>query len=364
MKNYPVVDVHTHINPPDVPNWNKQFGKDGFLWIKKNNGCGCGATIFNPDGSLFRKIEDNCFDPKARIPECDTAKVDVQVLSPVPGLGFNYDADPEDCFVVAKHTNDHLASVVKENPKRFVGLGTLPMQAPKLAIKELHRIKEIGLVGVEIGSHIESWNLDHPDLMPVYQEMEKLDMALFVHPWDMEPKERLAKHWSAWLVGMPFETSLAIFKMITGGVFDKVPGLKVCFAHGGGSFPVLVGRWNQGYRMRGDLVATDCQKRPEDYLGHFWVDSLVHNPLVMDLLMKLVGPEKIVLGTDYPFPLGELYEPVKEGGGLDYAAGRLVRSMKLDEKTEAQILGLSALDWLGLEAEQFVETKEKVSKKS
>lgn len=356
-----VVDVHAHINPPNLPDFNKQFepydGFNGFLFVNKNDGCGCGATIFNPDGSLFREIKDNCFDPEARIPECDQAGVHVQVLSPVPGLAFNYAARAEDCLTVAKFTNDHLAQVVKKHPKRFVGLGTIPMQSPKLAIEELKRIKDIGLTGVEIGSRVNRWNLDNPELLPVFKEMAKLDLPVFIHPWDMEPQDRLKEHWAAWLVGMPFETSLAIFSMITGGVFDNVPDLKACFAHGGGSMPVLTGRWDQGYRMRGDLVATDCSKKPSEYLGHFWTDSLVHNKLVLKLLVEMVGEDKVTLGTDYPFPLGELYEPVAEGKGLDYAAGRLIRDAGLPDDQQAKLLGENAFNWLGLKKEDFLSAQ-------
>src|SRR5207244_4658177 len=171
---------------------------------------------------------------------------------------FSYWAKPQDTCDLARLLNDHLAEVVRQFPRRFVGLGTLPLQAPDLAIRELERCrKDLGLQGIEIGSHVNDWNLDHPALFPVFEAAQQLGAAVFVHPWDMLAKERMSKYWLAWLVGMPAETALAICSLIFGGVLERLPRLRVCFAHGGGGFPGTFGRIEHGFQVRPDLCAVD-----------------------------------------------------------------------------------------------------------
>ena len=229
-------------------------------------------------------------------------------------------------------------------PRRFIGLGTLPMQAPELAIREMARcVKELGLAGVEIGSHVNDWNLSDPRLFPVFQAAEELGAAVFVHPWDMMGKEKMEKYWLPWLVGMPAETSLAICSMIFGGVLERLPRLRVAFAHGGGAFPATIGRIEHGFQVRPDLCAVDNPVNPREYLGRFYLDSLVHDARMLQYLIELVGEQRIALGSDYPFPLGEA-EP-----------GKLIEAMvQLTPETKARLLGGSALEWLNLPQDTFL----------
>jgi aminocarboxymuconate-semialdehyde decarboxylase len=254
---------------------------------------------------------------------------------------FSYWAKPQHTLEISKFLNDHIAGIIHDFPKRFVGLGTLPMQAPDLAVKELERCKEIGLKGIEIGSHINDWNLENENLHPVYEAAQELDMAIFVHPWDMMGKEKMEKYWLPWLVGMPAETSLAICSMIFGGIFEKFPKLRVAFAHGGGSFPATIGRIEHGFKVRPDLCAIDNDKNPKEYLGKFWLDSLVHDQKMLDYIVNLVGENRVALGTDYPFPLGEL-EP-----------GKLIHSMPYTDEKKEMLLSGSALEWLNMKKEDF-----------
>jgi aminocarboxymuconate-semialdehyde decarboxylase len=290
------------------------------------------------DGKFFREIHDNCWDPQVRIKECNHFKVDVQVLSTVPVM-FSYWAKPLDCLAISEFLNDHIAQICERYPDRFIGLGTVPLQAPDLAIKELHRcMKDLKLAGVQIGSHVNDWNLSDENLFPFFEEAEKLGAAIFIHPWDMMGQEKMRKYWLPWLVGMPAETSLAICSMIFGGVFERLPKLRVAFAHGGGSFPASIGRIEHAFKVRPDLCAIDNNVHPKNYLGKFYLDSLVHEADVLRYLIKLIGSDKIALGTDYPFPLGEL------------VPGELINSMPdLSQEVKENLLGNSAFQWLNIE---------------
>lgn len=332
------IDIHSHIMPEHMPKWADRFGYGGFISLNHHKPC-CARMMM--DDKFFREIEDNCWSAERRMKDCDHTHVDVQVLSTIPVL-FNYWAKGKDCYDVARFLNDHIAGIVEKYPKRFIGLGTLPMQTPELAIKEMERCMKIGLRGVEIGTHINDWNLSDEVLFPVFQAAEQLDAAIFVHPWDMMGKSKMEKYWLPWLVAMPAETSLAICSMIFGGVFERLPKLKVAFAHGGGSFPATVSRVEHGFDVRPDLCAIDNDKNPKSYLGKFFVDSLVHDPKMLDYLIELIGPNRIALGSDYPFPLGE------------HVPGKLIESMKYSDDVTELLLSGSALEWLGLEKSLFV----------
>ena len=332
------IDIHTHILPENIPSFKEKFGYGGFVSLDHHKPC-CAKMMM--DDKFFREVDDNCWSDEARIKECDKLGVDVQVLSTVPVM-FSYWAKDKDTLVVAEFLNDHIADIVKRNPKRFIGLGTVPMQNPDLAIQELIRCKELGLRGIQIGSHINDWNLDRAELFPIFQKCEELEMSIFVHPWDMMGKDKMEKYWLPWLVGMPAETSLAICSMIFGGVFERLPNLKVAFAHGGGSFPATIGRIEHGFNVRPDLCAIDNNVNPRDYLGNFYLDSLVHEPKMLDFIVDIMGEDKICLGTDYPFPLGEL-EP-----------GKLINEMNYTNAKKAKLLAENALNWLGINKEDFI----------
>lgn len=331
------IDVHTHILPRDIPRWKEKFGYGGFIELDHHKPC-C-ARMLKDDGTFFREIEDNCWSPERRIEECDNFGVNVQVLSTVPVM-FSYWAKSSDGAEISEFLNDGIAEIVLKYPKRFIGLGTVPLQDTNLSIKELERCKEIGLVGVQIGSNVNQLNLGEPQFYEFFQACEELSMAVFVHPWEMLGEKDMQKYWLPWLVGMPAETSRAICSMIFAGVLERLPNLRICFAHGGGSFPYTLGRIEHGFEVRSDLFP-DNKVNPREYLGKFWLDSLVHDAAMLEYLVRLVGADNIALGTDYPFPLGEL-EP-----------GKLIETSAFDAETKAKMLHGAALSWLNLNAEAF-----------
>jgi aminocarboxymuconate-semialdehyde decarboxylase len=326
------IDIHSHILPKNIPDFRKKFGYGEFITLDhyKPN---CAKMM--QGGKFFREVKSNSWDADVRTSEYNKYQVKKQVISTVPVL-FCYWAKGEDGLEISRFLNDDIAKTVNNSPDNYFGLGTLPLQDPELAKEELRRcMKELHLQGIEIGTHINNWNLNDENLFPVFKEAEKLGASIFVHPWDMMGQEKMQKYWLPWLVGMPAETSLAICSMIFGGVFEKLPKLRVAFAHAGGSFPGTIGRIEHGFNVRPDLVAVDNKKNPRDYMGKFWVDSLTHDPTQLQIVMNLFGEDKIALGTDYPFPLGEL-EP-----------GKLIESMDLSQEQKRKILGKNALDWLG-----------------
>jgi aminocarboxymuconate-semialdehyde decarboxylase len=332
------IDIHTHILPENIPNWKKKFGYGGFIHLEHHKPC-CARMM--QDDKFFREVEDNCWSAEKRMLECDHHQVNVQVLSTVPVM-FSYWAKAQDCMELSQFLNDHIAEIVQRYPKRFVGLGTIPLQAPELAIKELERCKKIGLVGVQIGSHVNEWNLNDANLFPVFEACAELGMSVFVHPWEMMGQEKMQRYWLPWLVGMPAETSLAICSMIFGGVFERLPNLRVAFAHGGGSFPSTIGRIEHGFECRPDLVAIDNNVNPRNYIGKFYLDSLVHEPKMLEFIVDLFGANRIALGSDYPFPLGE------------NVPGKLIREMNFDNTTKELLLSGAALEWLNLRKEIFI----------
>lgn len=329
------IDVHTHLLPPELPRWADRFGYGGFLRIDHH--APCKARMLRDDGTLFREIDDTCWDAAVRLRDCDERNIGVQVLSTVPVL-FSYWAQPADGAEIARFLNDHLAEVVQRHPHRFVGLGTLPLQAPDLAVAELERcVLDLGLRGVQIGSHVGPWNLDAVELRPVFQRAAELGAAVFVHPWDMMGQAEMTRYWLPWLVGMPAEGARAACSLIFGGVLEQLPDLRVCLAHGGGAFAFTFGRIQHGYDARPDLCAVDNPHPPSAYLGRFWVDSLVHDPLALRLILDRFGSHRIVVGSDYPFPLGEAWP------------GQGIEDLQLQPQDQRRIFVDNALEWLGLD---------------
>ncbi len=255
---------------------------------------------------VFRQIEPNCYRSEDRYRDMDRTGIDKQVLSTIPVL-FNYWAKPTDALETARFLNDHLAETVQQNTERFIGLGTVPLQDTGLAIQEMERcVRELKLAGVEIGTNVNGLNLSEQRFRDFFAAAEKLNCAIFIHPWEMMGEDQMQDYWLPWLVGMPAETTRAICSLIFGGIFDSFPKLRVAFAHGGGSFAYTLGRIQHGFEARPDLVAKDNPIPPNRYLGKFWVDSLVHDRKALSFLIDSMGQKAVCFGSDYPFPLGDL----------------------------------------------------------
>lgn len=346
------IDLHTHILPRDWPDLAQRYGYGREMFIRPEHATeGRKPCMRMIQGDrLFRRVWPNCYEPDAVLDECRRNGVDVQVACTVPVM-FSYWAEPGDTADLARLLNDDLAETCRAHPPRpgepgFIGLAHVPLNDTDLAIKELERgVNDLGFPGAQIGSHLEpneftgrahDLNLDDPSLFPFFEAAQDLGAAIFVHPWAMLGMKEMPKYWLPWLVGMPAETCRAICGVIFSGMLDKLPSLRIGFAHGGGTFPFTIGRIEHGYNTRPDLVAVDGAHNPRDYLGRFYVDTAVHDPLALQTLIDLIGPDRIAMGSDYPFPLGE-HEP-----------GALVESMGLADATKARMLAGSAIEFLGL----------------
>ncbi|NOT76541.1 MAG: amidohydrolase [Cyclobacteriaceae bacterium] len=331
------IDSHTHILPKKMPNWSDKFGYGDFIYLQHHRK---GYANMMRGNQFFREIKENCWNAELRIKEYEEFNTQVQVVCTIPVM-FSYWAKPSDCLELSKFLNDHIGKLVAKYPRNYVGLGTLPMQDTELAVEEVARCKKIGLHGIQIGSNINDENLNEERFFPIFEACEKQGMAVLVHPWNMMGEKNMSRYWLPWLVGMPAETSRAACSMIFGGIFERLPKLRVNFAHAGGSFLPTIGRIQHGFECRPDLVAIDNPVDPKKYLGKFWVDSITHDPLMLEYVIKMVGSNRITLGSDYPFPLGDL------------EIGKFIEDSDFPKKVKEDIFVNATLEWLNIPKKRF-----------
>lgn len=336
------IDMHTHILPERLPDFAKKFGYGDFIHLMHNAD---GSANMMKGDKFFRRIQANCWDPELRKREYAPFKTQVQVVCTIPVM-FSYWAKAEDTLALAEYLNDDLAELSANDPQHYLGLGTLPMQDADLAVKELERCKDIGLVGIQIGSNINDKNLSEPEFFPIFEAAQELDMAIMVHPWNMMGMEQMSKYWLPWLVGMPAETSRAACSLIFGGVLERLPQLRVCFSHAGGSFLATIGRIEHGFNCRPDLVAIHNNVNPRRYIGEFWVDCITHDADMLNYILKMQGSKRVCLGSDYPFPLGDL------------EIGAFIEEMDLPTETVEDIFCNSTLEWLNIDKDRFINKEQ------
>jgi aminocarboxymuconate-semialdehyde decarboxylase len=334
------IDMHTHILPEKLPDFAQKFGYGDFIQLTHHKK---GSARMMQGNRFFREIKSNCWNPEERIQEYATHNTQVQVVCTIPVM-FSYFAKPKDGMAVSQFLNDDIAKHTKAYPRNYIGLGTIPMQDPKIAVKELIRMKnELGFKGIQIGSNINGKNLHETAFYPIWEACEDLDLAVLVHPWNMMGFDEMKRYWLPWLVGMPAETSRALCSMLFGGIFDRFPGLRVNFAHAGGSFLPTLGRIEHGFNSRPDLVAIDTRRNPGEYLGHFWVDSITHDPKLLNYVLDLQGSKRVTLGSDYPFPLGDL------------EIGTYIEEMNLPHQVVEDIFCNATLEWLNMEKDELLD---------
>lgn len=330
--------MHTHIIPKHLPKWTEKFGYGDFIHLHHHKEK---AAMMMKGSKFFREIQTNCWDPEIRMEEYAQNGTRVQVISTIPVM-FSYDAKPCDALEISEYLNDHIASICQKYPKNYIGLANIPMDDEEVAIKELERCKkDLNLPGIQIGSNINDKNLSSSKFFPIFEACQELDMAIMIHPWNMMGFHSMERYWLPWLVGMPAETARAACSLIFGGVMERLPGLRINFSHAGGSFLTTMGRIAHGFQCRPDLVAIDNPVNPREYIGKFWVDSITHDPLLLNYVLAMQGSKRVTLGSDYPFPLG------------DPGIGAYIEQMELSDEVVEDIFCNATLAWLNLEKSLF-----------
>ena len=369
------VDVHTHIMPAPgafYEPWKATPGE--WITLDKNDDDGAVNMMSYEIGrepKLFRPVLANLYDVEERLKDMDRDKIQTQVLS-VPPAMWRYDLEEEDlalrwCTAV----NRYLADVAAANPESFVALGIVPLQYPELAARVAVEAQEMGLVGVQVGTHVPPsknnprWDLGEVALAPFFQACESYDVPVMVHPWYMcyfQQEDRMTPlangtsiggkgaYWSPWLVGMGAEEANCILSLTASGLLHRFPTLKILMTHGGGGFPALKGRIEQGIRCRRQWVwpvlgnhyealgLTERNDTLDTYMDRIWVDSITHDPTILDLLVSIHGKDRVAFGSDYPFPLGDVTGFLGEGTetNVDEISGKVVEGSKHKEQIFVQ----------------------------
>ncbi|HWJ35571.1 MAG TPA: amidohydrolase family protein [Steroidobacteraceae bacterium] len=258
-------------------------------------------------------------DLGVRLADMDTMGVDVQVVSPSP-TQYYYWADPDLAARIVSLQNEHVAEFCAQSPERLVGLGTLALQHPQLAVAQLvHAVDKLGLRGFELSTAVNDRELSHPSLEPVWAKAQELGCVVFIHPLGCSLGERLTLAYLSNSVGQPVETAVALSHVIFGGVLDRYPNLKICAAHGGGYLPTYIGRADHAFHTRPD--ARTMSQPPSAYLRRMWFDTLVYSPEALRKLIDQVGAGQVVVGTDYPFDMGhyDIHAVIGNTPGLSHA---------------------------------------------
>jgi aminocarboxymuconate-semialdehyde decarboxylase len=331
-----VIDIHTHFFPRIAREEAAELDPVRAPWLKTNpDGTGMIMTGDNP----FRPVRAALWDPTQRVEDMDRDGVDVQLFCATPVM-FGYAYPIERALPWAQRMNDRALEFATRTRGRLRPLAQVPLQDIDAACREASRAKSGGHAGVQIGNHVGPKNLDDEGLVAFLTHCALEGVAVLVHPWDMMALDRMKKWMLPWLVGMPAETQLGILSLILSGAFERLPrSLNLIFAHGGGAFAFLLGRAENAWHER-DIVSQDSPHPLSHYLDRFAVDSAVFDERALRLLVEVMGEDRVLLGSDYPFPLGER------------RVGQLVReSSALSETVKRKILSENAARMFGLEIE-------------
>jgi aminocarboxymuconate-semialdehyde decarboxylase len=331
----PVTDIHTHFFPETWPDLAARFGTPDWPRIKHTEP---GKAVIMIGDRVFRHVTSACWDANVRLEEMDRDGITHQIVSATPVL-FAYNREPQQALDCSRIFNNAALELCARGKGRLRALCQVPLQDIDASCAELTRCMRAGHLGVQIGNHIGDKNLDDPGIVTFLHHCADEGAAVFVHPWDMMAVQRMPKYMMSWTVGMPAETQLSLVALIVSGALDRLPeSLRICFAHGGGSFAFLLGRLQNAWEQQ-ELCRGAAQFPPNHYLDRFYVDSAVFDQCTLQFLVEIMGADRVLLGSDYPFPLGE------------ERVGSLIRESQLSPETKTKLLGANAQTWLGLPPE-------------
>ena len=296
------IDMHSHVFPRISEEEASRFDATDAPWLRVDTH---GQGMIMRGASPFRPVTELLWDVRARVGELDRQGIAQQIVCATPVM-FGYAWEPQKAAEWARRMNDSVLEYCRPFSKRLIPLAQVPLQNTELACKEASRAKAYGHVGVQIGNHVGDRDLDEEQLVEFLDHCARNQIAVLVHPWYMMGGGKRMKQWMLpWLVAMPAETHLGILSLILSGAFERLPRtLKLCFAHGGGAFAFTLGRVDNAWRHR-DIVRTNCPQLPSSYCDRFSVDSAVFDDRALRLLVDVMGADRVMLGSDHPFPLGE-----------------------------------------------------------
>jgi aminocarboxymuconate-semialdehyde decarboxylase len=330
----PVIDIHTHFFPESWPDLAARYGTPDWPSIKHT---GPGKADIMLGDRMFRHVTSACWDVNVRLENMDRNGVDLQILSATPVL-FAYAREAKHALDCSRLFNDVALEMCQRSKERLKSFCQVPLQDIDLACAELDRCMRDGHLGVQIGNHVGEKNLDDPGVVKFLEHCAAQGAAVFVHPWDMLARERMPNYMLPWTVGMPTETYLSLASMILSGAFDRLPpNLRICFAHGGGSFPFLLGRLENAWKNHEGARGVS-QFAPSHYLDRLCVDSAIFEQRTLQFLVSIMGGDRVLLGSDYPYPLGEI------------RAGTLIRESQFSAEMKKKMLGDNAVRFLNLSA--------------
>ena len=323
------IDIHAHFVPEE------------YLRLIEAEGEPYGVRIRpGPNGPLIAvgqvaigPITPHYHDLDLRLKAMDARGVTVHALSLMPPMVYWADGALGDRL--ARLVNDAMAEASRAHPDRFVFFATLPMQDPEAAVNEVNRaVTELGCRGIYLGTNVRGKELTDPSFVPVFERIHALNLPIFLHPLNVIGAQRLSNYYLHNLLGNPFDTAVAAANLIFSGLLDRFPKLQVCLPHAGGALPYLIGRLNHGWKVRQECKA--LKKPPSSYLRRFTYDTISHAPESLAYLIKLVGVDRVMMGSDYCFDMG--YDrPVK-----------VVTALKLTRTDQEKILSGNAARLLRL----------------
>ncbi|MDX6344522.1 MAG: aminocarboxymuconate-semialdehyde decarboxylase [Trebonia sp.] len=328
----PVIDIHGHLLVPEANALADGHQCEAADAAAERASFGAASIAVNQ--AQIRRVWPQLTSVERRLADLDAIGVDVQVVSPMPM--HRYWAGPELAVTLTTVTNEAVAAHCAGGAGRLYGLGTLPLQHPGLAVRELERaMTELGLKGVSVSTNVDGRELADPAFDPVWEAAAGLGAVVFVHPWGCSLGTRLGAHFLGNTFGQPAETALALSHLVFAGTLDRHPGLRLLAAHGGGFLPTYIGRSDHAWSQRPD--ARGCAGPPSSYLRRIWYDALVYTPQALRHLVEVAGADKVVLGTDYPFDMG-VTDPVERAAAAALPAADLTAILS---GNAAALLGLT-----------------------
>ncbi len=295
------IDAHTHTLCPGVNPL--VAGRPELAAIPYQRDLSAESRVVDHD--QFPDLLKAFLQVERRLADMAKMRITHQVVAPAPGQQ-HYWAEPALLDQLSRLQNEHVAAMCGANPRAFSGLGTLPMTAPDLAIATAtHGVESLGLKGFQIDTRAGAMELSDPALDPLWARLEKLDTAVMLHPLGFSDGMRLSPFFMVNTVGNPMEEVIAANHLILGGVLDRHPGLRIKIVHGGGFYPFLIGRLDHAWKRRPEVRKLTAEP-PSAYLTRMWYDTVVFDPAILRMLVSLVGAERVMLGSDYPFDMGDM----------------------------------------------------------